>query len=228
MYEEGFRVTVNGQTDMTDKPAYREGETVRIKIPPAMDVNIRVTCDDAEVRYSGLADGFLAYEFEMPARDCDVRVSMVNSMNRPPKAGLGSLFKKRKKNAPERAERKKDRYRATVNGRPAWTEKPSYAEGETVRIRIPLAQDARTEVTCDAAELRRADSDGWEAVYEFKMPAGGADIRVRVTSDMVAMPVPPVVEKPVPEGEGPACPECGLRFKGQPPKFCPECGTRLG
>ncbi len=227
MNEERFRVTVNGLPDMTDKPAYREGETVRIKIPPAMDVNIHVTCDDAEVRYAGLADGFLAYEFEMPACDTDVNVSMVNSMNRPPKAGLGSLFKKRKTDAPEHGQ-KRSRYPVTVNGYPARTEKPSYAEGETVRVRIPLAQDARTEVFCDAAELRRADTDGWEAVYEFEMPAGGADIRVRVTSDMVAMPIPAAAENLVPEGEGPACPECGMRLKGQPPKFCPECGSRLG
>ena len=124
------------------------------------------------------------------------------------------------------------RYRVTVNGHAAQTDRPSYAEGETARIRIPAAMDARTEVSCDAAELRMVDTEGWEMVYEIRMPAADVDVRVRITGDMICMHIPDSGKMSKfsslnKAGEGIVCPECGTRFGGDAPKYCPECGRRL-
>ena len=124
------------------------------------------------------------------------------------------------------------RYHVTVNGHAAQTDRPSYAEGETVRIRIPVVMDARMEVSCDNAELRMLDTEGWELVYEIKMPAADVDVRVSVTSDMTCMSVPDSGKISESSSlnkaeEGIVCPECGARFEKDLPKYCPECGSRL-
>ena len=129
------------------------------------------------------------------------------------------------------ADKNARRYRVTVNGHAAKTDRPSYAAGETVRIRIPVAMDARTEVSCDAAELRMLETEGWELEYEFTMPATDVDVRVSFTSDMMSMPNPDSrnipASSPLNKAEGIVCPECGAKFDRDIPKFCPECGRRL-
>ena len=129
------------------------------------------------------------------------------------------------------ADKNARRYRVTVNGHAAKTDRPSYKEGETVRIRIPVAMDARTEVSCDAVELRMLETEGWELVYGFTMPANDVDVRVSFTSDMMSMPNPGSEIIPASsslnKAEGIVCPECGAKFDRDIPKFCPECGSRL-
>ena len=92
MSEARYRVTVNGLPDMAEKPLYAEGETVRILMSAATDVSVRVTCEQADVRFAGTENGFLVYEFRMPAGDADVRTRVKDTMNPEPKGFFARLF----------------------------------------------------------------------------------------------------------------------------------------